>query len=198
MYRFGVTPKGARRAVSALVMSAVVGLGCVRAETVVFDAQSQLNSAAWAPQNGFTFTSGWGDNFGRDTRNAPYLNSNYASLVSARGPFDFDAVSVGGWPWDNFDIGTGYESLPLVFYGADGRLIALREVQVEVGNKYTVFAERISNVSVIQFGSIGFATNGGGIRLNSLTINSPVPEPSAAFLVLVGLTAAARMRRIVR
>lgn len=142
-------------------------------------------SVAWPAFQGFEFVaSQWDWNGGRDTRNAPLSTVNAAAIVSTFGAYTFNSIEVGAWPWDNVNIFSGIpSSIAVNFYDASGGLIALRTLDLVVGNQFEKLTETIEGVRAISIG-------GNGVRLGAITFNevaSPVPEPSTAALFLAAL-----------
>lgn len=154
-------------------------------------------SLTWPAINGFQFNPYWAANNDRDTRNAPWIPGNQAAITSTFGPFTFNSIELGGWPYDNFDINLFHASIPLVFYDGSGRIAAIRYVDLGSDNTFSTFAEAIPDVATIAIGSASFSSL--GIRLGAVTINETrsVPEPTTFFLFSVAglaLLAARRLR----
>jgi hypothetical protein len=184
-----------------LVAVATLGLamgGGATAERITFTAPSgyflpYTGSLSWPSQDGFLFGPFWDSNNGRDSRNAPYIPGNMATLTSTFGAFTFNEIELGGSPWEGFGMGRSPTDnpIPLTFYGPGQQLLTQRFVTLPGDDTFVVFSERIEGVQSLMIGASTFSTI--KVRLNSITINEPemkvVPEPHG--FLLAGLSALA-------
>lgn len=142
--------------------------------------------------NGFTFDSTWQD-FGADSRNAPFMNSYYSvhKMTYNAGVFDFQSISLGGNPWNGYG-NTGVLPVNLTFKDIFGHTIETDVFNLKQDNSFYSFTKAVLNVH-----EIDFYNPGGWPRLNSITTgtSSHVPEPGSMALVGLGLAGVLAARR---
>jgi hypothetical protein len=102
-------------------------------------------------------------------------------------------MTLSGWPWDNFDIGSGTLGLPISFSDLSGNTLASATVQVPRSSDFITFNDYIPNVYSILIGSPAFSSL--SVRVGSITFNEQsVPEPRTIELVSPFIILAAVMR----
>lgn len=170
----------------ALLMVALLTCAVAHATTVEFVAPYSpvpyTLSLYWPPIGGFQFDPYWGASGGRDTRNAPYIPGDEASFKSTFGSFTFNSITLSGWPYDNFDVGSGMLSLPISFSDQSGNALLSATVPVPRANDFVTFTDYVPDVYSILIGSPAFSSL--GVRVGSITFDEhAVPEPGTVAMM---------------
>ncbi len=169
-----------------LFVSAVAATAATQTFTAPVVANDDLDG--WT-QGGFTFNGPW-DNYGNDSRNAPFMES-YGSThyITYAGTFTFNSMSLGGWPWDNYWDQGG--TLYFNFLDSNGIIIDSGSFRLPGDNSFYSYNDTVYGVHSIVFNSYGFWP-----RLDSITYSSEsVPEPATMLLLGLGLVGIAGYRK---
>lgn len=184
------------RAIRSLLVAGSLLVALTASATLIFFEAPQYHPypyiAPWPTLQGFEFTrSQWDWNGGRDTRNAPYMTGTVGAISSTFGTFTFNSIEIGGWPFDNLNIGGGVGGpTPITFFGFNGELLGIRFIELSYDNSFVKFSETIENVRTIGIGGASNSTPQarlGSITINEAPLNSNVPEPATIFMTILGM-----------
>jgi hypothetical protein len=144
-------------------------------------------------QGGFTFSGPW-TNYGRDSRNAPFMELyDQAHSITYNGTFTFNSMSLGGWPWDNYGNSGGTVSFD--FLDINGAVIDSGSLTLPGDNAFYAYSDTVEGVHSIAFNSYGFWP-----RLDSINYNGSesVPEPASMLLLSLGLVGLVGFRKKIK
>lgn len=151
--------------------------------------------------NGWTFSGNW-QVYGNDALNVPFMETyttNHSISYDA-GVFNFQSMSLSGWPWDNYFGGSNFV-LSFSFLNTLGQVILSDSITLANSSAFLTYTNNVAGVHSIFFnatggniGPNGQWVNGFWPRLASITTGSDVPEPASVLLLAVGLMALLALR----